>query len=117
MNLSKCRTYSGRGFASALGPAEMRLFQSTEMSVEVPEVTDSYSDIQVKTETLAEYSHSLPRKVKMFVAEGLSQFGRARVVVSAGGVVQPKARRSDIDQTLISFWTKMQPKVLPALYQ
>lgn len=83
--------------------------------MEVSEVTDSYSDIQIKAETLAEYSHSLLNKVKMFGAEGLSRFGWARVVVLGGGVVQPKARRSGIDQTLISFWTKMQPNVLPAL--
>lgn len=53
----------------------------------------------------------------MFVGEGLSPFGWARVVVLGGGVVQPKPRRSGIDQNLISFWTKMQPNVLPELYQ
>lgn len=53
----------------------------------------------------------------MFVAEGLSPFEWARVVVLGGGVVQAKARRSGIDQNLISFRTKMQPNVLPALYQ
>lgn len=108
-----CHTYSG----FAHGPAEMRRFQSTGVSVEEPAVTDSCSDIRIKTETLAEYSHSLLRKVKMFVAEGLSPFAWARVVVLGGGVVQPKARLSGIDQNFISFWTKMQPNVLPALYQ
>lgn len=37
-HLSKCRTYSGRGFACAHGRGEMRQFHSTEVSVEVPEV-------------------------------------------------------------------------------
>lgn len=84
MSLSKCRTYSGRGDASAQVPAEMHRSQSTEASVEVPGVTNSYSDIQIKNRNfgrlfalLTEKSQNVcSRRVEsVWMSEG-GRFGR-----------------------------------------